>query len=177
MTASARRIDTRGKGGFDTRIANYNRAALRGPWLALRDSDRDSGDCPAALRQSLLSEPQSPALSLRLAVRAVEAWLLADREAFAEHFAVPIARVPLDPEGESNPKTTLSNCARRSRRREVREGVAAPAGSAGTGPEYSAFMLPFARDVWRPDVAAEAAPSLHRALREIDRLVAEGTWS
>jgi hypothetical protein len=169
-------IVTGGKTQFDARLPKYNQAARQMPWLALRDSDRDAGDCPSDLRQALLARPQSAALCLRLAVRTIEAWLLADTAAFADHFAVPASRVPVDPELLLNPKQSLVNACRSSRRRDVRRGMAPPAGISGPGPEYTTFISGYCRTYWRPDVAAQAAPSLARALREIDRLLVDGTW-
>lgn len=169
-------IITNGKSKLDARLAHYNKAARHGGWLVLRDADRDAGDCPAALRRSLLTVPQSPPLCLRLAVRTVEAWLLADAEAFSSHFAVVRSRIPVDPEGELRPKEALVNACRASQRRDVRVGMTPPAGKTGVGPEYTTFLSDYCRRSWRPDVAAASAPSLTRALREIDRLLTTSVW-
>lgn len=174
-----RTIITDGKTAWDERLLRYNRAARHAPWLVLRDSDRDGGDCPVRLRQQLLpATEQSPMLCFRLTVRAMEAWLLADAEAFADHFAVPITRVPRDPEAEDRPKVSLVNACRSSRRRDIRAGVVPPRRSRhDVGPEYTSFISDFAEAVWRPDAAAERSPSLWRALAEVERLVATGVWS
>ena len=132
---------------------------------------------PAALRRSLLTVPQSRGLCLRLAVRAIESWLLADAAAFSNHFAVSRSRVPAEPERERQPKQTLVELCRASKRRDVRSGVVPPRGMVGVGPEYTTMIAQFCRDAWRPDAAAEAAPSLARALAEIDNLLTSGTWS
>jgi hypothetical protein len=92
---ASRVIVTGGKQRFDARIAKYNEAAKFLPWLALRDADRDADGCPVALRRRLLVGPQSEALCLRLAVRTIDAWLLADRAAFSDYFAVPMSRIRL----------------------------------------------------------------------------------
>lgn len=172
----ARTIDTRGTGTFDARLATYNAAARHGAWLALRDSDTDGDDCPATLRRSLLSVPQNSGLCLRLAVRTIEAWFLADADAFAEHFAVPLARIPAAPEDLLRPEVELAQLCRSSRRRDIRVGVAAPPGSKDPGPEYTSVITDFCASAWRPDVAAGAAPSPARALREIDHCLASGRW-
>ena len=169
-------IITGGKIKFDARLCNYNQAARHGAWLALRDSDHDAGDCPATRRCTLLTVPQSPALCLRLAVRTVEAWLLADAEAFAEHFSVSGAKVPREPESLDHPKEALVNACRSSRRRDVRAAMVPPPRTSGTGPEYTTFISRYCREVWRPDTAAFAAPSLRRTLAEIDRLTKDGIW-
>lgn len=169
-------IITGGKSRFDARLSKYNQAALLGPWLALRDSDHDAGNCPATLRRTLLTVPQSPAMCLRLVVRTLESWLLSDAEAFSDHFSVPASKVPRDPEGLDRPKDALIKACRWSRRRDVQAGVVPPPGTNGTGPEYTTFISRYCREAWRPDTAASAAPSLRRAFDEIDRLIADGIW-
>jgi hypothetical protein len=169
-------VVTGGKQRFDDRLPRYNQAARLAPWLALRDADRDAGGCPVALRRRLLTVPQAPALALRLVVRTLDAWLLADREAFAEHFAVPVGKLPREPETLDRPKDALTHACRASRRRAVREAMVPPRGTSGPGPEYAISVREYCRTAWRPDVAADAAPSLRRALAEVDRLVEAGLW-
>ncbi|MGL4743016.1 MAG: hypothetical protein ACRCXL_01310 [Dermatophilaceae bacterium] len=165
-----------GKTTFDVRIRSINRAARGGGWFALRDADHHGGGCPVTVRRGLLAEQQEPALCCRLAVHTVEAWLLADQQAFAEHFAISRDHIPLSPEAEDAPKAALVAACRRSRRRDVRDGVAPPQGKPGVGPEYTAMLSGYARDAWRPDEAARSAPSLDRALRAVDMLIGRGTW-
>lgn len=133
-------IITGGKQQFDTRLAKYNLAARHGPWLALRDADHDADGCPVALRRALLAAPHCPALCLRLAVRTLDAWLLADADAFATHFSVPRSKVPKDPEELARPKDALVNACRASKRREVRAAMVPPEGTKGPGPEYTGFV-------------------------------------
>lgn len=97
-------VITNGKQRFDARLPKYNLAARHGPWLALRDADHDADGCPVALRRTLLTMPQSPALCLRLAVRTLEAWLLADADAFATHFAVTRSAGPETAGGPGPPE-------------------------------------------------------------------------
>jgi hypothetical protein len=176
--AAQGRFSTGGKGKLDAKLDGFNNAAAHAPWLVLRDSDQDYGDCPTAARQALLPiGTQNPMMCFRLAVRQLEAWLLADREAFADTFAVRASAIPADVEALPDPKSTLINLCRKSRRSSVRKGMAPPARSLGrVGPEYVTLIQNYARDAWRPEIAAATAPSLARALRQIDRLVAEGLW-
>ena len=151
-------IVTGGKNRFDARLSKYNQAALLNPWLALRDSDHDASDCPATLRHSLLTVPQSPAMCLRLAVRTLEAWLLADARTFSDHFSVPASKVPNEPEGLARPKDALIKACRSSRRREVRAGMVPPPGTSGTGPEYTNFISRYCREAWRPGHRGVGSP-------------------
>jgi hypothetical protein len=84
-----------GKGRLDRRISAYNHAARIGPWLVLRDLDHDA-DCGPELHSRLL--PVSAKLMcLRIVVRELEAWMMADRKSFSEFFAVAESRVPRNP--------------------------------------------------------------------------------
>lgn len=99
---------SRGKANLDRKLANYNAAAAHRPWFVLRDADRDEGDCPAAIRKTRLPlAVQNSAMCFRLAVRSLEAWLLADVDAFAATFAVARASVPVDVEQLADPKRSL----------------------------------------------------------------------
>lgn len=162
----ARIVVTRGKTTLDLRLPSLNRAARHLPWLVLRDADRDVGDCPLALRASLLTQPQEPLLCLRLAVRSLESWLLADAAALTSHFRVSAGRVPVAPEAELDAKRTLVRLCSASQSRSVRQGMARDDGER-PGREYSALLTEFARDAWDPRRAAERAPSLARAMSDI----------
>ncbi|TXR55208.1 hypothetical protein [Quadrisphaera setariae] len=168
---AARTIVALGKGQLDSRIASVNRNARRQRWFVLRDLDRDGGRCALVLRRSLLApERQEPDLVLRIAVTSLESWLLADSEAFAEHFKVPLSKVPGRPDDLDDAKVALVNACRSSQSRAVRAGMVPPAQTRRrVGPEYVALIGDYCREAWRPTVAATGSPSLERALRDIRR--------
>jgi hypothetical protein len=68
----------RGKGHLDLRLPAYNNAARFSDWLVVRDLDQDA-DCAATLVRAKLRAP-SKGMRFRVAVRSIEAWLLADAE-------------------------------------------------------------------------------------------------
>src|SRR3989337_2476804 len=88
-----------GKDHLRQRISNYNQAARLSPWVVLVDLDHDA-DCAPPLRSAWLPA-LSPYMCLRVAVRQVEAWLLADREHLAS-----TSRIPHNPESVEHPKST-----------------------------------------------------------------------
>jgi hypothetical protein len=150
-----------GKPGLLHRLAGFNHAAQAMPWVVLVDLDRDAQCAPPA-RLKWLPEP-APLMCFRVVVRAVEAWLLADRESAADYLGVLPTRIPLDPEGLDNPKLALVAIARRSARREIREGlVPRPESGRQVGPTYTSHMIYYAQSAWRPEVAEQAADSLRR---------------
>jgi len=162
----------RGKDRLLQQIGAYNHAARWSPWVILTDFDRETQCIPLYLRQ-VLPDP-SPSLCFRLAIRSIESWLLADGGRFAAFFGVSEARIPRVPDELPNPKETLVNLARRSRRREVRENlVPRPESGRTVGPGYTAWMIEYIQDPtngWRPDVASEFSDSLARCRACIRRL-------
>lgn len=162
-----------GKAYLRQNIQRYNQAARHAPWLVLVDLDREAG-CAPRMRQDWLPRPE-PRLCFRIAVRAVEAWLLADAEAIATFLRVSRSRVPADPEALSDPKEALVNLARQSPRTAIRQDMTPrPGGERPIGPAYTSRLIEFIAGPWRPEVAAERAGSLERALRCL-RLLAESS--
>lgn len=159
----------RGKAYNDQRLKGYNNAARFAPWLVLRDLDRD-GPCASALVDALLPAPSSH-MRFRVAVREMEAWLLADAGALSRHLSVPIGQIPSNPDDLPDPKRALVQIAQRSSKREIRRDMAPRAGSgAMVGPGYTTFVVEFARTRWRPEVAAIQSPSLARCIAALKTL-------
>ncbi len=154
----------RGKHYLDAKIGGYNQAARFAPWLVLRDMDHDDV-CPVSLRDRLLPVPESN-MCFRIAVRSVEAWLLADPRAIAEFFGIAMALVPTNPEALDDPKGTLVHLARRSNRSATRDDIVPRQGSGRTqGPAYVARMTEFVDEHWQPLLASGNAGSLDRTMR------------
>lgn len=152
-----------GKPHLKERIAGYNNAARHAPWFVLVDLDRDA-DCAPPLVAGWLPEP-APLLCFRVAVRAVEAWLLADADAIAGFLGVARKKIPGDPDALPAPKQALVNLARASRRRAVREDIVPREGSGRpVGPAYASRLIEFASSSWRPAAAADRSDSLRRAI-------------
>lgn len=158
-----------GKSRLDQQLPGYNHAAKYAPWLVLRDLDRDE-TCAGTLVARLLPT-SSPRMRLRIAVRALEAWLLADAHSVSRYFLVSAAAITATPEALPDPKRTLVDLARKSRSSAVRRDMVPEQGmSARVGPGYSSRIIEFARDHWRPRVAAKRAPSLQRCIDAVRKL-------
>lgn len=158
----------RGRPDIHAKIQGYNRAAERTPWFVLVDLDRD--DCPAGLRSSWLPTP-SEHLCFRVAVRAVESWLLSDQENLARFLAVSAGKLPRDPEAIADPKRALVNVARSSRRLAIRRDMVPKQGDGrSVGPAYASRVMEFAANDWEPERAARVSHSLARALSCLRRL-------
>ena len=113
-------------------------------------------------------------MRFRVVVREVEAWVLADRTTIAAFLSVSARIVPRDPESLNDPKRTLVNLARRSRRAAIREAMVPREGSGrAIGPEYTGHVIQYLSTVWRPEIAASTAPSLQRALAALQTIAEE----
>jgi len=153
-----------GKEHIKQRVAGYNRAAHHEPWFVLVDLDHDA-PCPPPMCRKWLPEKAS-LMCFCVAVRAVEAWLLADAEKIAAYLRVPCDHVLVDPEAIDNPKQVMVNLARKSRLGQIREDMVPRPGSARfVGPAYASRLIEFASVHWRPDVACIRSDNLRRAIR------------
>lgn len=163
-----------GKEFLRGKIQAYNNAARHGRWIVLVDLDHEA-DCAPRLREAWLSNI-APHLCFRIAVREVEAWLLADAETLAPSLRVRRNQVPADPEALRSPKTAMVQLANRSRRSSVRQDMMPRKGSGrAVGPAYTSTLTEYVRNCWRPDVAARNAESLRRSIACLEQLVASDT--
>lgn len=162
----------RGHHHLRQKVFGFNVRATHGNPILLLVDFMDTGlDCPPAVVVSWLPEQPSPRLLLRVVVREIESWLLADRDGMAEWLGLSSALIPTTPELLPDPKQTLVNLARRSRRKAIRAALTPAAGiSAVVGPEYVATMQEFITDEWNIDAARSSAPSLARCLERLAAL-------
>ncbi len=166
----ARVYGKKGKAYLRQRLHGYNLAARFSPWIVLVDLDQDE-QCAPPLRRSWLPYPASN-MCLRVAVRKVEAWILADREGVARFLGVPVVEIPESPDRLSDPKQTLVDLARRSKRRQVRDDMAPRPGSGrSVGPAYSSRVTEFVQTGWRPAVAERNSDSLYRCRKRLLELL------
>jgi len=158
----------RGKSHNDAKMPAYNSAARFAPWFVLRDLDHDA-PCAPDLARMLLPTPSRHML-LRIAVREMEAWLLADQKALSAFMRVSASQMPANPDDLTDAKAELVRLARRSTKPAIRRDMVPRAGSGtSVGPGYSARIMEFANERWRPEVAAARSPSLARCIRALRR--------
>lgn len=157
-----------GKLHIDKKLVAYNNAARFAHYFVIRDMNGDE-ECPSTLARAKLPVPAS-LMCFRIAVRSIEAWLLADREKLSEFLGVAVARLPHNPDTIPHPKLALIEVARHSRRREIREDmVPASHSTMSVGRGYTSRIGEFANTVWRPTVAAKHSRSLARCLEALKR--------
>jgi hypothetical protein len=147
----------------------FNHAARFAPWIVLVDLDAERSCVPTFIAEKLPSA--SLGIRFRVAVRAVESWILADGERLASFLGVPKALIPSVPDSELNPKGLLIQLARRSSKKQVRLDIVPPSGgTAKVGPLYKSRLLEFIQSEdrgWRVEVAAQHSTSLRRCLNAV----------
>lgn len=163
----------KGKPNLLSSLRGYNNAAAHWPWAVLVDLDQECECAPDCVIQWL---PQpAPLMRLRAVVRAIESWILADAERISKFLAVPPNRIPQRPDELPNPKLSLVNLARGSRKPSIRrELVPDPVGGRSVGPLYNSRLMSFVDDEvngWRPTEAAQRSPSLAKCLQRISELI------
>ena len=167
-----RSVIAEGKENLRKRLPGLNLAAASMPWLVIRDLDYDDDQsCIPALQKSLLNGHEcNRFMCLRFAVRAMEAWLLADLDAFTEFFGIR-RTIDHQPESLDDPKQYLIDICRRSKKKEIKEGIPPlPQSKRVYGPDYITLLREFTAGHWDPLKARMNAPSLGRALDCLTRL-------
>jgi hypothetical protein len=168
VESAGRAIETvyvaEGKPNLLRRLSGFNAAARFAPWIVV--VDLNGASCAPEFCVEHLPVP-SVGMLFRVAVRAAEAWILGDTNRLASFLGVPRSRIPPNPDAEADPKQTLVNIARHSRRRAIREDMV-PSSASGrrVGRAYEARLIEFVSDTagWRPEVAAERSASLRRCI-------------
>jgi hypothetical protein len=164
----------RGKDHLNKQLRAYNHAAAVSPWLVVRDLDADA-PCPGELLAALLPAP-SRGMTCRIAVRAVESWLLADRGSIATFLGVAETLIPADVDAIPDPKGFVVDLARRSRHRHIRSGIAPDAGAPNrVGREYNGMIIEYVLRHWRPLQAQLCSRSLQRCVARLQAVAAAHT--
>lgn len=159
-------INVRGNGQIKANVKKFALSSYSLPHVVLTDLDRHV--CPATLRKDWRVPTSPTGLLFCVAVREVEAWLLADRDGIANFLQIPATKVPMLSENIENPKEALINLARRSRKKRlVHELVPEPGSAALIGPLYNARMSEFVRHGWDIQQAKTASRSLERTLNRL----------
>jgi hypothetical protein len=156
----------KGFGYLKKNVGAFNRSAKGIPILVLTDLDR--GKCAPLLIADWLKHPKHNNLIFRVAVREIEAWLLADRDSIAKFLGVSLSDLPLNPDEILDPKALLINLAEKSIKRTIRKAIVpARKSTAKIGPDYNGMLSFFVQSEWSLKNALKYSPSLCRAYETI----------
>jgi hypothetical protein len=162
-------VDASGKAGIDAKLNGYARAAAGSPHLVVRDLDHDADCAPEWLASNAPSDPGA-FFCLRMAVREVEAWFLADAKNAAAALHVSETAIPIDPDAEPDPKATIVALARRSPKPQIKKGlIPRPGTSRLVGPAYESWLIESGAS-WNLDRALKRSASLRRARKALHSL-------
>jgi hypothetical protein len=159
----------KGKDHLQKNIARFNQAAAHVPFIILTDLDEE--DCPPGLIGRWLPKGRHNNLVLRIAVREVESWLLADREHLAEFLGIPVILIPQQADNCPDPKFLLIDLAKRSPRRDIREDIVPlPGSTSKVGKNYVGQLTRFVTSQWHVDDATRShSTSLDKAMHALIR--------
>lgn len=151
-----------GSGYLKSKVESWRQ--LAGQQVVLLLTDLDQIDCPVALRNEWLgTRPVPDRLLLRIAVREIESWVLADQDAMRKLIG-DRGKLPPAPDELGDPKAFLLNMVRKYAPRDVKQDLLAERGAmASQGLGYNRRLVAWVKSDWSPDRAAARSPSLLRA--------------
>lgn len=161
---------TRGYGNIKNNISRYVQASNNISHIIL--TDLDQYPCPLSLIHDWnIPNTKRENFIFRIAVKEVEAWLLADRVGFANFLKVNPQVIPPYPEEIVDPKQHLLKIASRSRVSGLaRDLLPTKNSTAIIGPLYNERLTKFISDTWNAATAAENSNSLLRAIKHIQEI-------
>lgn len=148
------------------KIEDYNRASKFCQYIVLIDLDKRK--CAPDLVRRLITFPPTDLFYFRIAVREIEAWLIADRKGFSKFLSIPTNRIPFNSEGIMNPKEKIISWAHQSRKRKIKGLI--PTGSYSIGPEYNKILSEFIWHYWDIEEACKHNNSLKRTVDRIKEI-------
>ena len=159
-----------GFGYLRSKMDSWCEMAARKPVLLLTDLDMKA--CPMAVRNDWIGARTPPEnLVLRIVVREIECWVLADHDALRTLIGKR-GTLPPDPDALSDPKEYLLRLIAKHAPRRIREDLVAEKGAiASQGIGYNAHLGEWVRTQWSPARAADRSQSLRRARLRIGELV------
>ncbi|MGO8846384.1 MAG: hypothetical protein ACLQFI_13790 [Methylocella sp.] len=158
-----------GFGYLKANIEKFCKVAQRSPLLLITDLDK--AKCAASLISKWMGTRAHPDnLVFRVAVREIEAWLLADHVGMKELLVGGASNLPNDPDSLSDPKQVLLKLARKAPR-AIKNDLLVEAGAiASQGLGYNERMGEFVRNTWDPKRAVLYSDSLSRTLNRLQQM-------
>ena len=150
-----------------SRIQGFNKACAAAPFLVLIDLDAE--ECAPSRVKKLFPHGMHPNMIFRIAVREVEAWLLADAETFSKFTKISEVLIPPKPDEIVDPKQALINLVRAKGLKRIREAVVPlPGSTAPIGRDYNSTLSEYVMTMWRPHIARKHSPSLNKAMTALE---------
>ncbi|MDX2226904.1 MAG: hypothetical protein SFY92_07435 [Verrucomicrobiae bacterium] len=161
-----------GRGNVLKEIPAYLNLAKKMPVIVGIDLDHDP--CPPALLNKINLPNSKIHFILRIAVKEVESWILADKKRFSRFVNGSSDSIPNEPDNLPDPKLFLLEFARNTASSELKRDLL-PVNFGQyprIGPAYNLRMCDFTLQKWKPEVARKKSPSLNRAITALENLAA-----
>lgn len=168
-------------GQIKSKIKEFNKLAAVYPVVLLTDLDATS--CAPQLLKELIPTDKHNQFIFNIAVDEGEAWLMADREGFADYAGVDIDSIPLAAQKKQGGRKKLTEMdfdykssrflthelIKKSKKHELVKQLT-PKEGATKGPEYNTGILPFIDKKWNIEEACKNSDSLGRMVNRIKHL-------
>ncbi len=167
-----KRLHANRAGGFgqiQINISKYTKLAANQCVLLI--TDLDQWNCPLTLISNWFGEVKIPdRMSFRVAVREIEAWIMADSDNFAEFLGVPNYAIPSNLDTLVDPKKVLVSLARKGRKEIRAEIVPSKGSNSPQGLGYNDALSGFVNEKWDAAGAGKRCDSLRRTLVDLKKL-------
>jgi len=153
----------RGLGFLKSNLPSYFSAAKRRPVFLVTDLD-DAACAPSLVVEWMRGKVRAQNFMLRVAVREIEAWLLADRTGINRFLGIPLKRIARAPEEVADPKKELLLLAKGASAERRRGLIRTEGAEVFRGLNYNRILGDFVADGWSSERAAVASASLRKAI-------------
>ncbi len=161
-------IGKKGNGYLKSNLRKFCETARNvGKVLIVTDLD-DKPCAPSLVADWFRDITKPPRLLFRVAVRETEAWIMADRTAFADFLGISEDKIQRNIEDILDPKRYLLQLAENSARDLKNELIAQKNTVAVQGLGYNKRLTDFVSNHWCPTRASESSPSLQKAIIRIE---------
>ncbi|MDR0737697.1 MAG: DUF4276 family protein [Prevotellaceae bacterium] len=169
-------------GQVRSKMDEFNNLSLANPVILLTDLDAET--CAPQLVRQLIKKDKNDHFILNIAVDEAEAWLMADREGFAEYFKIKIEDMPPAHQTKQGGRKALTEMkfdykpslflthelVKKIKHAELKQQLT-PKKGATKGPEYNSCLLPFIQYKWDITNARRNANSLDRMIGRMRNLI------
>lgn len=164
------RLRKNGSGYLRSRIDMLRELAKRDPIFLITDLDQKP--CPNALLTHWIGHNKLPEnFLLRVAVREVESWIIADHDGIRCFMNKRGIRLPDTPDVLPDPKQTLLQIAARHAPRDIKDDLLVARNAlTSQGIGYNRRLCNFVSEQWSPERACERSESLRRACNSLRAL-------
>lgn len=164
------RLGRKGNGYLKKNLPEFVKTSENIPFILL--TDLDNVGCAPALINAWKDKIVLPdSMIFRVAVREVEAWLLADRVGFSSFCGAPKNKIPQNVETLADPKQLLINLVGQYGGRDIKADILPKEGSLSkVGLGYNQVLRHFVSETWVLGRANRNSDSLMRMCESIRNL-------